>query len=195
MFTGLVQERGAVVAASHADGGLWLSVQSRSLASCAAGDSVAVNGVCLTVASLDGQAASFVVMPETERRSSFAALSSGDEVNIELPLRAGDRLAGHIVQGHVDGLGEVLTVTDEGSARVVEIAAEPSVLRYLVAKGSVAVDGVSLTIAALASESFTVSLIPETCGRTTLGDVGIGQMVNLEVDVIAKYVERLVAAR
>jgi riboflavin synthase len=132
-------------------------------------------------------------MAETLRRSSLAPLAAGDEVNVELPLRAGDRLGGHVVQGHVDGTGTVESVTDEGFARVVRIACDRALLRYVVEKGSIAVDGVSLTVASVDEGGFTVSLIPETLARTTLGRAGPGRVVNLEVDVLAKYVEKLVA--
>src|SRR5215208_3413393 len=155
------------------------------------GDSVAVNGVCLTAVepSADGFGAD--VMAETLRRSSLAPLGEGDSVNLELPLRAGDRLGGHIVQGHVDGTGTVESTSDDGFARVVRIATGPDVLRYVVEKGSIAIDGVSLTVASIDESGFTVSLIPETLERTTLGEATPGRVVNLEVDVLAKYVEKL----
>jgi riboflavin synthase len=159
------------------------------------GDSVAVNGVCLTATRIaDGQ---FVadVMHETLRRSSLAEVGEGAGVNLELPLRASDRLGGHVVQGHVDGLGNVRDVRDDGFARVVEIAAPGELLRYVVEKGSIAVDGVSLTVVDVSDEAFSVSLIPETLERTNLGNASPGTPVNLEVDVLAKYVEKLVAAR
>jgi len=133
------------------------------------------------------------VMPETLRRTSLAPLQIGDEVNLELPLRAGDRLGGHIVQGHVDGTGTIASVTGEGNSQVVRIEAVPELLRYVVEKGSIAVDGVSLTVSAVNDEAFEVSLIPETLERTTLGAAAPGRTVNLEVDVLAKYVEKLSA--
>jgi riboflavin synthase len=132
-------------------------------------------------------------MAESLRRSSHGPLAAGDAVNVELPLRAGDRLGGHMVQGHVDGTGTVEQVSDEGVARLVRIACDPVLLRYVVEKGSIAVDGVSLTVATVDDSSFTVSLIPETLARTTLGLAAPGRVVNLEVDVLAKYVEKLVA--
>ena len=132
-------------------------------------------------------------MAETLRRSSLGSLEPGAPVNLELPLRASDRLGGHVVQGHVDGLAGVVGVEDEGFARLVTIAPEdPTLLRYVVAKGSIAVDGVSLTVAAISDSDFTVSLIPETLERTNLGAAAPGTPVNLEVDVLAKYVEKLV---
>ena len=134
-------------------------------------------------------------MEETLRRSSLGAAHEGSRVNLELPLRASDRLGGHVVQGHVDGTGTVRRVHDEGFARLVEIAAAADLLRYVVEKGSIAVDGVSLTVAGLDGDAFTVSLIPETLERTNLGAAEPGTEVNLEVDVLAKYVERLVVPR
>ncbi len=167
-------------------------VLSSSLSSqLALGDSIAVNGVCLTAASLDGDSFSADVMNVTLEQSSLAALAVGSPVNLELAMRPTDRLGGHIVQGHVDGVGRVAAVAADGFARRVTIDADPSLLRYMVAKGSVAVDGVSLTVAELTDASFTVSLIPETLERTNLGAAAPGAPVNLEVDVLAKYVERL----
>ena len=161
----------------------------------AEGDSVAVNGVCLTATAVDDGGFSADVMEETLRRTALGSLGMGDAVNLELPLRASDRLGGHIVQGHVDGTGTVESVADEGFARVVRIAAPPEVLRYVVEKGSIAVQGVSLTVATMDDEGFTVSLIPETLERTTLGALEPGAPVNLEADVVAKYVERLTGVR
>jgi riboflavin synthase len=134
-------------------------------------------------------------MNETLRRSSLAEVSAGSKVNLELPLRAADRLGGHFVQGHVDGVGGIWDVREDGFARVVTIGAPPEIMRYVIEKGSIAVDGVSLTISALGDEWFQVSLIPETLERTILGEANTGTPVNLEVDVLAKYIERLVPAR
>jgi riboflavin synthase len=189
VFTGLVADKGTVRTVH--DGRL--EIETALGAHLAVGDSVAVNGVCLTAVEphVDGFAAD--VMPETLRRSSLGPLAPGAEVNLELPLRAGDRLGGHVVQGHVDGTGEVASVREEGNARVVGIAAEPELLRYVVEKGSIAVDGVSLTVSSIGDELFEVSLIPETLERTTLGAAQPGITVNLEVDVLAKYVEKLVS--
>ncbi len=194
MFTGLVADKGRIRAADGdpaVEEGVRLAVSTALRAELAPGDSVAVNGVCLTATSLDGETFTADVMAETARRSSLGALEPGDEVNLELPLRAGDRLGGHIVQGHVDGLGEVESVEAEGAARVVRVAAVPELLRYVVEKGSIAVDGVSLTVAAVDDDGFSVSLIPETLTRTTLGSATPGRRVNLEVDVLAKHVEKL----
>jgi riboflavin synthase len=186
MFTGLVQELGKVVSA---DGRL---VVEASL-ELAPGDSVAVNGVCLTATEVEDGRFAADVMEETRRRSSLGRLEPGARVNLELPLRASDRLGGHFVQGHVDGLATVAEVADDGpGARRMRIEPPPELLRYVVEKGSVAVDGVSLTVSGLDGTGFTVSLIPETLERTTLGQLWPGDPVNLEVDVVAKYVERLV---
>jgi riboflavin synthase len=133
------------------------------------------------------------LVADTLRRTSLAPLRIGDEVNLELPLRAGDRLGGHMVQGHVDGTGTVASVAEEGNSRVVRIETTPELLRYVVEKGSIAVDGVSLTVSAVDDEAFEVSLIPETLERTTLGAAAPGRTVNLEVDVLAKYLEKLKA--
>ena len=155
-------------------------------------DLVAVNGVCLTAVEADPEGFRADVMAETLRRSSLGPLEQGDPVNVELPLRAGAPLGGHVVQGHVDGTGTVEDVRDEGFARVVRIACDGDLLRYVVEKGSIAVDGVSLTVASVDDRGFAVSLIPETLERTNLGETESGSNVNLEVDVLARYVERLV---
>jgi riboflavin synthase len=156
------------------------------------GDSVAVNGVCLTAVGICGDRFGADVMRETLRRSSLAEVQPGTKVNLELPIKADDRLGGHIVQGHVDGVGAIADTNDDGFARVVTIAADPDLLRYVVEKGSIAVDGVSLTVARVDDGSFDVSLIPETLQRTNLGEARPGAPVNLEVDILAKYVEKLV---
>ena len=198
MFTGLVEDRGTVQAVERgtADGGgLRLSVATALAPELAAGHSIAVNGVCLTAALASDGAFTADVMAETVRRSSLAALDEGDHVNLELPVRASDRLGGHHVQGHVDGLGEVVWVEQEGAARVVRVAAPSELLRYVVEKGSIAVDGVSLTIASVDDDGFTVSLVPETLARTTLRQAAVGRSVNLEVDVLAKHAEKLLAGQ
>ena len=193
MFTGLVAGMGSVQALRRDDDGVRLQVRTELAAELAPGDSIAVNGVCLTAVEVDGGAFSADVMAETLRRSSLRPLAEGDHVNLELPLRAGDRLGGHMVQGHVDATGSVESVNDDGFARVVRISAPPGVLRYVVEKGSIAVDGVSLTVSAVDDGGFEVSLIPETLERTTLGSAAPGRVVNVEVDVLAKYVEKLKA--
>jgi riboflavin synthase len=193
MFTGLVQALGTVTAVEPSADGVRLVVDAPLAAELAPGDSVAVNGVCLTAVDPSAERFAADVMHETLRRSSLADAAPGAQVNLELPLRAHDRLGGHVVQGHVDGLGTVREVTPDGFARRIRVAAAPDLLRYVVEKGSIAVDGVSLTVAAVDDESLTVSLIPETLERTSLGAAAPGRTVNLEVDVLAKYVEKLVA--
>jgi riboflavin synthase len=193
VFTGLVADLGTVADVETTGDGVRLRVESPLAAELSEGDSVAVNGVCLTAVEPDGDGFSADVMEETLRRSSLGPLGTGDTVNLELPLRAGDRLGGHIVQGHVDGTGEVESVREEGLSRVVRIAAPDELLRYVVEKGSIAVEGVSLTVSAVDGDAFEVSLIPETLERTTLGAAAPGRTVNLEVDVLAKYVEKLKA--
>ena len=192
MFTGLVADKGTVEAVEQDGPGARLRVRTRLAPELAGGDSIAVNGVCLTARDPDGGSFAADLMAETLERSSLGPLSAGDEVNLELPLRAGDRLGGHVVQGHVDGVGEVERIHAAGSARVVRVAVPPELLRYVVEKGSIAVDGVSLTVASVDDSGFAVSLIPETLDRTTLGRAAPGRVVNLEVDVLAKYVEKLV---
>jgi riboflavin synthase len=194
VFTGLVQDLGRVVVVDATDDGVTLGVRTRLAEEIAEGDSVAVNGVCLTATAIADGHFRAEVMHETLRRSSLAAAAQGSEVNLELALRASDRLGGHIVQGHVDGLGSVREVREDGFARVVTIAAPAELLRYVVEKGSIAVNGVSLTVVDVGGDWFSVSLIPETLERTTLGNAAAGAPVNLEVDVVAKYVEKLVAS-
>jgi riboflavin synthase len=191
MFTGLVAGTGAVESLERGDDGVRVRVRTNLARELQPGDSVAVNGVCLTAVESDAAGFSADVMAETLRRSSLGPLSAGDQVNLELPLRAGDRLGGHMVQGHVDGTGRIEAVGEDGFARVVRIGAPPAVLRYVVEKGSIAVDGVSLTVSSVDRDGFEVSLIPDTLERTNLGSVAPGRVVNLEVDVVAKYVEKL----
>ena len=192
MFTGLVADLGTVTAVDATADGVRLAVRTALAPEISEGDSVAVNGVCLTATAIADGRFSADVMHETLRRSSLAGVAEGAAVNLELPLRASDRLGGHVVQGHVDGLGTITGVTEDGFARVVEISAPPETLRYVVEKGSIAVDGISLTVASVTDVAFSVSLIPETLERTNLGAAAPGQPVNLEVDVLAKYVEKLV---
>jgi riboflavin synthase len=177
----------------HSDEGVRLRVSSKLTPEIEEGDSIAVNGVCLTATTVDGYGFSADVMNETLKLSSLAEVAAGGAVNLELAMRPTDRLGGHMVQGHVDGIGTVANVAPDGFSRRVTIDADPELLRYMVYKGSVTVDGVSLTIAGLDDRSFTVSLIPETLERTNLGRAESGTTVNLEVDVLAKYVERLMS--
>jgi riboflavin synthase len=195
MFTGLVADLGKVEEVSPDGEGVRIEIGTTLAGELSEGDSISVNGVCLTATSVRENGFRADVMAETLRRSSLGPLQSGDGVNLELAMRAGDRFGGHMVQGHVDGTGTVSGTQDEGFSRNVTIAAAPEILRYIVEKGSITVDGVSLTVASLDDESFTVSLIPETLERTTLGSATPGRVVNLEVDVLAKYVEKLIAAR
>jgi riboflavin synthase len=191
VFTGLVADLGEVLDVVSTPDGVVLRVGSALVPEISTGDSVAVNGVCLTATEIAEAGFSAEVMNETLRLSSLAEIRTGSPVNLELAMRPTDRLGGHIMQGHVDGVGTVSALQADGFSRRVTIAAPEPVLRYVVYKGSIAVDGVSLTVAALDDRSFTVSLIPETLERTNLGGAEVGDTVNLEVDVVAKYVERL----
>lgn len=192
MFTGLVQDRGRIEQISQTGDGVRMTLSSVLAGELAEGDSIAVAGVCLTATAVQDGTFSAEVMHETLKRTALERARPGSAVNLELPLRASDRLGGHIVQGHVDAVGTVRAADDDGFARRIEIEAPPELLRYVVQKGSIAVDGVSLTVAEITERSFTVSLIPETLERTTLGAAEPGTALNLEVDVLAKYVERLV---
>jgi riboflavin synthase len=194
MFTGLIADLGSVVTIERDDAGARLRIATRLADQLGEGDSVAVNGVCLTACGVRDGSFAADAMAETLMRSSLGELQEGAPVNLELPLRAEDRLGGHVVQGHVDGTGTVASIAEDGIARVLEIEIEPPLQRYLVEKGSVALDGVSLTVSALHERGFSVSLIPETLRRTTLGALTEGSRVNVEVDVLAKHVERLMGA-
>jgi riboflavin synthase len=194
MFTGLVRERGRIEGLERSDAGVRILVSAALAGELAEGDSVAVNGVCLTASGVERGSFRAEVMNETLARTSLGDAAVGTEVNLELPLRATDRIGGHVVQGHIDGVGRLTGTREDGFARRVEIEAPAEVLRYVVEKGSIAVDGVSLTVTELDGESFTVSLIPETLQRTNLGTAEAGARVNLEVDVLAKYVEKLIKA-
>jgi riboflavin synthase len=193
MFTGLVEDLGELAEVERSPEGARLTVRTRLAGELRDGDSVAVNGVCLTAAAVDGDRFAADAMNATLLQTSLGDLEASSPVNLELPLRPSDRLGGHIVQGHVDGVGQVAESQLDGFARRLRIETAPELLRYVVAKGSIAVDGVSLTVADLDERSFTVSLIPETLERTTLGSAEAGTRVNLEVDMLAKYVEKLVA--
>jgi riboflavin synthase len=192
MFTGLIADLGRVSAIERSGEGARVRIETSLAGELRDGDSVAVNGVCLTAGEVDTGSFAAEAMNETLARSSLAGLEAGARVNLELPLRAGDRLGGHVVQGHVDGVGTVAAAWEDGFARRVRIEAPDEVMRYVVEKGSIAIDGVSLTVAELNPRSFSVALIPETLERTTLGRARPGQTVNQEVDVLAKYVEKAV---
>jgi len=195
VFTGLVEEVGRV---SELEAGemfrLSLSAR-RTVEDTRVGDSVSVNGVCLTVNELDGETLVFNAMPETLRRSALGSLVEGSAVNLERAMSPADRFGGHIVQGHVDGVGEVRDVRREGGAEIWEFGAPEAVLRYVVEKGSICVDGISLTVVSVRDTSFTVSILPQTRANTNLKELGVGDRVNLEADVVAKYVERLLGPR
>ena len=196
MFTGIVREVG-VVRSVEADGeGARVAVEApRTAESATLGDSVAVAGVCLTVTANGGGTLSFDAVPETLRRTSLGRLEPGARVNVEGALRAGEPLGGHIVQGHVDGVGTVRSLEPEGEGARLTVEIPGELHRYCVEKGSVAVEGVSLTVATLGEKTVEIALVPHTLAETTLGALGPGDPVNLEVDVLAKYVERLLAPR
>ncbi len=188
MFTGIIEEVGTVKAAQP--GRLTISA-TKVIESTKKGDSIAVNGACLTITELGGDYFSVDIMPETLRRTNLGMLRSGDRVNLERPLAMDGRLGGHFVQGHVDGTGKVLSATPEGEALLLRFEAPQEMMRYMVGKGFVAVDGVSLTVVEHDNTSFKVSLVAYTLQNTNLGGKRPGESVNIEVDIIAKYVERL----
>jgi riboflavin synthase len=192
MFTGIVREIGTI---ASFDGSRLVVTGAETAATSRMGDSVSVAGVCLTVVERQGGRLAFDVVPETFARTALGRLEPGDAVNLEPALRVGDPLGGHVVQGHVDAVGRVRSVAPEGSSRRIWLDAPESVVRYCLEKGSIAVDGVSLTVAALEDDGVEVALIPHTLEVTTLGGLEPGDEVNLEVDVLAKVVERLLAAR
>jgi riboflavin synthase len=192
VFTGLVEEGGRVAALHPAGAGARLVIGAEAvLDGLRVGDSVAVSGACLTAIEVTGDGFAVDCVAETLRRTTLGGLAPGDRVNLERPMRLGDRLDGHLVQGHVDGVGTVRAALPEGDGALLEVASPPALLRYVVEKGSIAVDGVSLTVAERLGDAFTVALIPHTIGLTTLGPQAVGRAVNLEVDVVAKYVESL----
>jgi riboflavin synthase len=192
LFTGIVRELGEVESLDRGPDGARLRIRSALAGDLREGDSVAVSGVCLTAARVDAGTFEADVMNQTLSLSTLGELGPGDSVNIEPPLRAGDPLGGHLVQGHVDGTVEVTSVTEDGVARRVRVRLAPEQERYLVERGSLTLDGVSLTVAELGDRWAEVSLIPETLERTTLGAAEPGRRLNLELDPIARHVERLV---
>jgi riboflavin synthase len=197
MFTGIVTHAGRIEAMTGADGGVRLRVACPELAGpgLLAGESIAVAGVCLTVTAFDRAGFSADVSGETLRLTTLGGLAPGAPVNLERALRAGDRLGGHLVSGHVDGVGALAAIDDDGLSRRYAFAVPAPLRRYLAVKGSVTVDGVSLTVNAVDGDGFAVNLVPHTLAHTTLGDLSVGDPVNLEVDQVARYVERLLAAR
>jgi riboflavin synthase len=193
VFTGIIRELGRVAELGSSDSGARLTIEAPATAALTGeGDSVALDGVCLTAVAVENGRISFDAVPETLGRTTLARLTTGDNVNVEPALRAGDPLGGHYVQGHVDGVGRVRSVEEEGEGERVWFDAPATVLDYCVEKGSVTVDGVSLTVAALDDGGFAVVLVPHTLDVTTLAALAPGDEVNLEADVLAKYVERLV---
>jgi len=195
MFTGIVRERGRVLAAERNGAGIRLRIEAEATAGDAApGDSVAVAGCCLTVTSAAGGALEFDAVPETVARTTLGRLERGAAVNLEPALRAGEPLGGHLVQGHVDAIAHVEALEPEGGGARLRLALAPELLRYCVEKGSLAVDGVSLTIAALRDDGVELALVPFTLEHTTLGELAPGDQVNVEVDLLAKYAERLASA-
>jgi riboflavin synthase len=191
MFTGIIAATGEVVKVEPGPDDRRIWIRSELLADCAVGASVAVDGVCLTVTELDADVCRFDVSAESLVRSTLGVKAAGDRVNLERPLRAGDELGGHIVQGHVDGVGEVLRAEREGEGFRIAIEVPSELGRYIVEKGSVTVDGVSLTATNVRDDVFEVALVPHTLEVTTFGEIDAGRRVNIEVDVLAKYAERL----
>jgi riboflavin synthase len=190
MFTGLVADIGKVESIEKTGDGARLRISTALAAELGDGDSISVGGACLTAAALADGGFEADAMNQTLELTTLGSLEPGDPVNLELALRASDRLGGHIVQGHVDGVGEVTSVTEDGIARRVEVAAPVELLGLIAERGSIAIDGVSLTVSSLGDTSFEVSLIPETLERTTLGNLAEGDKVNLEADVVARYLQR-----
>jgi len=191
MFTGLVEDIGSVESVEAGPDGTRVRIATRLVPEIAIGDSVAVNGVCLTATAVDADGFETQAMNQTLAVTALGGLKAATKVNLELAMKASDRLGGHIVQGHADGVGEVLSVEDDGFARRLRVALSSELLRYAVEKGSITLDGVSLTIADLGDSWAEVSLIPETLERTAFGEVAAGDRINVECDVVAKYVERL----
>jgi riboflavin synthase len=193
VFTGLIEDVGEVETVETGEEGARLRIATKLGGDVAPGDSVAVNGACLTATATDGSGFETEAMNQTLEVTALGGIESGARVNLELAMQASDRLGGHIVQGHVDGVGEVRSVEDDGFARRVRVGLGTGLLRYAVDKGSIALSGVSLTIAALGDGWVEVSLIPETLERTNLAELEPGSKLNVECDIVAKYVERLLA--
>lgn len=193
MFTGLVEDLGTVEAVERGEDGARLRISTSLVSEVSEGDSIAVNGCCLTATAVDTGAFETEAMNQTLQVTALGAVDDGSRVNLELAMRAGDRLGGHIVQGHVDGVGTVVSVEDDGFARRIRVELPQGLLRYVVDKGSITLDGVSLTVAELGETWAEVSLIPETLERTNLTFAEPGSKLNVECDVVAKYVERLMS--
>jgi len=193
MFTGLIEDIGRIESLEAGDDGARARIATRLATEIAEGDSIAVNGVCLTATAVDADGFETEAMNQTLAVTALGGLVGGDRVNLELAMKASDRLGGHIVQGHADGVGTVLSIEGDGFARRLRVGLGPDLIRYVVEKGSISLSGVSLTVAALGDGWAEVSLIPETLERTTLGEAEVGDKLNVECDVVAKYVERLAA--
>jgi riboflavin synthase len=193
MFTGLIEDLGTVEAIDRGDDGARLRISTPLAVELNLGDSIAVNGCCLTATAVAADSFETEAMNQTLQVTALGTVEQSDRVNLELAMRAGDRLGGHIVQGHVDGVGTVAAVEDDGFARRIRIEMPPDLLRYVVDKGSITLSGVSLTVADLGDSWAEVSLIPETLERTNLADLAPGSRLNVECDVVAKYVERLMS--
>jgi riboflavin synthase len=191
MFTGLIEDIGRIESLESGSEGARLRIETRLAAEIAGGDSVALNGVCLTATAIDADGFETEAMNQTLNVTALAGLGAGDSVNLELAMKASDRLGGHIVQGHADGVGTVISTEEDGFARRLRVGLGSELIRYAVEKGSIALNGVSLTLSALGEDWVEVSLIPETLERTTLGEAAVGDKLNVECDVVAKYVERL----
>ncbi len=191
MFTGIIQGKGKVALVEKQSSGLTLKISTDlDLSSLKIGDSIAVDGVCLTVVELTGQTFLVEVSPETRQRTTLARIKAGQEVNLEMPLKMSDPLGGHFVAGHVDGTGEIVAIIPEGNSQRFFFRTSPEITKYLIPKGSVAIDGISLTIVDCQKEEFSVVVIPHTAAKTTLGKKKVGDQVNLEVDLLAKYIEK-----
>ncbi len=193
MFTGIVEEKGCVDKITESAKSCKLSISAKCIFDdLKLGDSVAVNGVCLTVTEIIGSGFTADVMPETMRRSSIGALKKGSAVNLERAMQLNGRFGGHIVSGHIDGTGRILKVVREDNAILITISADSDIMKYIIHKGSVTLDGISLTVCEVMSDRFMVSIIPHTAKETTLGDKVTGDVINIECDVIGKYVEKLI---
>ena len=192
MFTGLIENIGTVSSIKRAGGGLKISIYPESVIELQIGDSVSINGACLTVVET-GRDIAFEISPETLRNTNLGELRVNDKVNIERALRLSDRLGGHLVTGHIDSIGVIIDKRQEGEYTFYTFEAPPEILKYTVKKGSIAVDGISLTVIGLDMKSFTIAIIPHTLTATNIGSKGIGDKVNLEVDIIGKYVEKFVS--
>ncbi|SHM91968.1 riboflavin synthase [Ruminococcus flavefaciens] len=192
MFTGIIEEIGTVCSVKRSGSSSFIEIQAKKvLEDVHMGDSIAVNGVCLTVTHFGGGVFRADVMNETLSRSSLGSLTSGSPVNLERAMAAGGRFGGHIVSGHIDGTGTITDIKNDGIAVWYTVSAAPELLRYIVEKGSIAIDGISLTVAKVTDTSFSVSIIPHTASQTILGSRKVGDIVNLENDIIGKYVEKL----